>query len=199
MTNEQFPSTKATLPLSVLHRRKQAGVSLPLLAIFLGVTALVLYFAVVYGPRYFTKAKVQNELSALADFKSNLVSYGSKVGLFNATNASLVALVNQNFFPQSMVSGTAAAPIVTNQWGGNDSVALGTLVTAGDSLNFTKTGIPATACTEFGTAIDNVASVVTINGTSTKAAGAITNPATVGTSCGGAAGDDNVFVITIAK
>lgn len=179
--------------------RKQAGVSLPLLAIFLGVTALVLYFAVVYGPRYFTKAKVQNELSALSDLKSNLVSYGSKVGLFTAANSSLVALVNQNFFPASMVSGTAAAPIVTNQWGGNDTVAVATIVVAGDAVAFTKTGIPATACTEFGTAIDNIASIITINGTGTKAAGGVSNPATVGTSCGGAAGDNNTFVITVSK
>lgn len=180
-------------------RRKQAGISLPLLAIYIGVAGLVILTALIYGTRYFSKTKVNNEVSAIADYRANLVSYASRVGVFTAANSSLVALVNQNFFPPSMVSGTAAAPVVTNQWGGLMTVAVGTLVSAGDSHVVTETGVPASACTELGTSLDQVAAAITINGTATKAAGAPSNPATVGTSCGGAAGDNNTIAMTVSK
>lgn len=192
-------TTKSPFISNLRIASKQRGVSLPLLAIFIGVAVLFIIPALIYGPRYFTKTKVQNEVAALSDLRSNIVSYGSRVGLFTSTNASLVALVAQNFFPASMVSGTAAAPVVTNQWGGAITVGIGTIVTAGDSIVVTETGIPATACTEFGTSIDSVSSVIVINGTTTKASGGVTNPGTVGTSCGGAAGDDNTIAMTLAK
>lgn len=179
--------------------KKQAGVSLLTVAIVIGIGGLFLAVALTYGPRYFTKGKVQNQVAVYGDMRSNLVSYGSRVGLFTSTNASLTALVNQNFFPASMVGGTAAAPTVTNQWGGPVTVAIGTVVTAGDSLVFTDGGVPANACTELGTSIDGSAAVITINGTTTKAAGARSNPVTVGTSCGGASGDNNTIAVTIAK
>lgn len=178
---------------------KQRGQSTITIAIVIAVGSIIIIAALIYGIRYFAKAKVQNEVSAIVDLRTNVVSYGDKVGLFNATNGSLAALVGMNFFPQVRVGGTPAAPTVSNQWGGSITTGLGTLVNAGDSLNFTQTGIPANACSELGISLDSVAAVVTINGTTTKAAGAVTDPAAVGTSCGGAAGDNNVMVITLAK
>lgn len=189
-----FSAKKSSSP-----RRKQRGISLPMMAIFLGVGGLVTYVAVVYGPRYFVKAKVSNEIAALGDFKSNTVALGSRVGLFTGTNASASALVSQNFWPASMVSGTQAAPVITNQWGGSVTVAVGTINVAGDALVRTDTAIPATACTELATSLDTVASVISVNGTQVKANGAATNPTTVGTSCGGANGDNNTLVVTFAK
>jgi len=180
-------------------RRGQRGVSLVVVAFVIAIGALLSLAAILYGPRYFTKTKVQNEVSALSDFKANTASFGSRVGLFTSTNASLEALINQNFFPTSMVSGTAPNRVVTNQWGGSYTVAVGTIVNAGDALRLTSTAIPATACTELGTSLDHVASVITINGTTVKSNGAATNPVTVGTSCGGVNGDANSMVVTVAK
>lgn len=180
-------------------RALQRGVSLVQLSFIIGIGAILLIFAATYGPRFFTKSKVQNEVSALADFRSNVVTLGSRVGLFTATNASLEALINQNFFPMTLVSGTAPNRVVTNQWGGGYTVAVGTVVTAGDSIALTTTGIPAQACTELGTSLDGVANVITINGTTVKTNGNAANSVTVGTSCGGAAGDNNTMVLTVAK
>jgi len=177
----------------------QRGVTLVVLAFVIAIGGLLTLAAIIYGPRYFTKTKVMNEVSALSDFRANVVSFGSRVGLFTATNASLEALINQNFFPASMVSGTAPNRIVTNQWGGSYTAAIGTIVNAGDALVLTSTGVPASACTELGTSLDHVASVIAINGTTVKTNGASANPATVGTSCGGVNGDANSMVVTVAK
>ena len=164
-------STKSRSQARTGTRNLQRGVSLVQLSFIIGIGAILLIFAATYGPRFFTKSKVQNEVSALADFRSNVVTLGSRVGLFTATNASREALINQNFWPMTMVSGTAPNRVVTNQWGGNYTVAVGTVVTAGDSIALTTTGIPAQACTELGTSLDGVANVITINGTNFQATG----------------------------
>lgn len=184
---------------SAAGRRRQRGVSFVQIAFIIGIGGILLLAAIIYGPRYFTKSKVQNEVSALADFRANTVSFGGRVGLFTGTNASLEALIGQNFFPMSMVSGTAPARVVTNQWGGSYTVGVGTIVNAGDSIVLTSTGIPASACTELGTSLDGVASVIAVNGTTVKSNGASSNPATVASSCGGTAGDNNSMAMTIAK
>lgn len=180
-------------------RAVQRGVSMVIVAFVIAISALLGLVAIIYGPRYITKTKVNNEVSALADFKANVAGFGSRVGLFTATNASLEALINQNFFPASMVSGTAPNRIVTNQWGGSYTVAIGTISNAGDALVLTSGAIPAFACTELGTSLNQVASVIAINGTNVKANGADANPGTTGTSCGGVNGDNNAMTITFAK
>lgn len=179
-------------------RAKQGGMSLVQLAFIIGVGGIIVVAAIVYGPRYFTKAKVQNEVSALTDFRANVVSFGSRVGLFTNTNASLEALIGQNFFPATMVSGTAPNRVVTNQWGGSLTVATGTLVNAGDSLVLTSTGVPANACTELGTSLDGVASVMAINAVNVKANGSPASATAVATNCA-TAGDNNTMAMTMAK
>ena len=106
---------------------KQLGMSLPLMAIFIGVAAIFVVVAIIYGTRYFQQSKASNEITALSDLKANIVSYGSRVGTFTAANSSLAVLVGQGLFPRSLVGGTAAAPTVTNQWGGAVTVAVGVL------------------------------------------------------------------------
>lgn len=194
MTQSTSPTRRRAAPRSV-----QRGVSMVVIAFVLAITALLGLVAIIYGPRYITKTKVQNEVSALTDFKANTSGFGSRVGLFTSTNASLEALINQNFFPASMVSGTAPNRIVTNQWGGSYTAAIGTISNAGDALVLTSGAIPAFACTELGTSLNQVASVISINGTSVKVNGADANPVTAGTACGGVNGDNNSMAITFAK
>lgn len=177
--------------------RDQRGVSFVQLSFIIGIASLLVVAAIIYGPRYFTKAKLQNEVSALTDFRAATASFGSRVGLFTTTNASLEALIGQNFFPMTMVSGTAPNRVVTNQWGGSYTVAVGTIVNAGDSIVLTSTGIPASACTELGTSLDGVASVIAVNGTTVKTNGAASNPAIVAAACGGTNGDNNSVTLTL--
>jgi prepilin-type N-terminal cleavage/methylation domain-containing protein len=174
-------------------RKGQRGFTLPELAIGIGV-GLVLLAAALYGIKYFSKSKASNEIQVVTDLRSNVVSYGSRVGLFTATNSTLAALVGQNFFPKTWVSGTTAAPVVTNQWGGQITVAVGTVTNTGDSLNFTSTGIADSACSEISTSLDGVVAVMQINGVQTKANGAVTDPTKV--AC---AGDNNTIVYTLTN
>lgn len=81
--------------------------------------------------------------------------------------------------------------------GGTITPAVGTINNAGDSIAFTFTGVSTYACREVGTKVDNIASVVTINGTTTKAAGGVTNALDVTTAC--VTGDANTMVYTIAR
>lgn len=178
--------------------KKQRGISLPLIAIFLGVSALVIYVAIVYGTRYFQQAKASTEVTALSDLKANVVSYGSRVGSFTAANSTMAVLAGQGLFPPSTVGGTAAAPIVLNQWGAQMTVAVGTVATAGDSLVFTSPGIPEGACAIIATSLDDLATQVDVGATTTKAAGARTDPAAVNTACA-AGGANNTLTITMGR
>lgn len=193
-------ATSVTARLQARHSARftrQRGMSMLQLAIIIVVGGIFAIAAIVYGIRYVGRAKVSNEITAISDLRTNTVNYGARVGVFTAANSSLVALVGQNFFPTNMVGGTLAAPTVTNQWGGGVTVAVGTLTTAGDSLTFTSNGIPNSACTELGTSLDTVAGTITINGTATKALGAVSSPTAVATAC--ANNDANVMIYGLGK
>lgn len=181
-----------------LRAKKQLGISLPLMAIFIGVAAIFVVVAIVYGTRYFEQSKASNEVTALSDLKANVVSYGSRVGAFTAANSALPVLVGQGLFPRSNVGGTAAAPIVLNQWGAQVTVAVGTVATAGDSLVFGTGGIPEGACAIIATSLDDLALRVDVGATTTKAPGARTDPAAVNTACA-AGGANNTLTITMGR
>lgn len=194
-------SQKSVSRASIANRARafsrQRGMSMLQLAIIIVVGGIFAIAAVVYGIRYVGRAKVSNEITAISDLKTNTVNYGARVGIFTAANSSLVALVGQSFFPANQVGGTAAAPTVTNQWGGPVTTAVGTLSSAGDSLNFTSNGIPNTACTELGTSLDTIAGTITINGTQTKVLGGVSSPTAVATACVNA--DANVIIYGLGK
>lgn len=177
--------------------RAQRGITFLQIAFILGIGAMLLIAAATFGPKSIIRTAVQNELAALSDFKANVVGIGATTGLFTAANSSLEALIGNNVFPATMVTGVAPNRIVTNQWGGTYTVGVGTIVNAGDSIVLTSSGIPAAACTELGTKLDTIASVISINGTQTKANGARSVAATVIANC--TAGDNNVMAVTAAK
>ena len=184
-----------------IRRLAQRGITNVQILIAIGV-GLVLLIGALAGMSYFNRAKVHNEVVAVADLKSNVVTYGAKVGQFTAANTTMATLAGQSFWPRSQVTPAAAAggqPTVNNQWGGTIVCGSNQLVNAGDSMLCTETGIPADACEQLGTAIDPSAATVTINGVATKAAGAVTNAATVSAQCGGANGDNNTIVIVFGK
>ncbi len=189
---------KARPNASKLASRLQRGVTLLQVSIVIGIGLVLLLAAVIYGPPLFGKGKVGNEITAVGDLKSNVVNYGTRVGVFNTANSTLSAIVGQGFFPTSMVGGTAAAPTVTNQWGGAITMAIGTIANAGDSMVFTYGGIPGAACAQLGTSLDPLASIISINGTQTKGNGADSVVATVNAQCA-SGGDNNSLVLTLAK
>lgn len=173
---------------------KQLGMSLPLMAIFIGVAAIFVVVAIIYGTRYFQQAKASNEITGLSDLKANIVAYGSRVGTFTAANAATSVLIGQGLFPASFISGTN----VSNQWGGAVTTAVGSVNTAGDSLVITTAGMPEAACVIVATSMDDMALRVQVGTTVTKAPGARTNPAAVNTACAAGA-DNNTVAITMGR
>lgn len=172
--------------------RAQRGISLPLLALFIGIASIFVIVAIIYGTRYFQQAKAQNEITALSDLKVNVVSYGSRVGVFTNDNTTAAVLIGQGLFPLGLVNGTT----ISNQWGGTVTPAMGTLASAGDSISFDTTSIPGAACRIIGTSLDDVAGRIEINGTLTKALGARTNPADVNTAC---SNENNTMTLVVGR
>lgn len=187
-------------PSKQAHQAKlksQAGNAAVQTAITLMV-GVILLIGTVGAYKYIGQAKIGNEINELSDIKNATVRYGQSVGLFTSTNATIAVLTGLNFFPSHNVtsSGTASAT-VSNQWGGTVTPAVGTINTAGDSLVFTYTGITTDACRELVTKLDNVASVITVGATTTKAAGASTVASTAIAAC--AAGDNLTMSYTFAR
>jgi PilS N terminal len=185
--------------INALKLSAQRGFSNVQIAIGILVGVIILLGSL-GGYQYISQAKVNNEISTLGDLKAATVRYGQFVGVFSATNATAAILNGQNFFNGAglTVTGTAAAPVVTNQWGGVVTIAVGNGNTAGDSIDFTFPGVPGDACRDLGTKVDNLAAKVTIGGTVTKAVAAATDPAKVTTQCA-AGGQNNTIIYTIQK
>jgi len=166
---------------------KQRGYTNIQLAIGMIVAVLILLGSIA-GYKYIDQSKVNNELTILTDLKAATTRYGQFTGTFTSSNMTTAILTGLNFFPNNST---------TNQWGGTISAAVGTTSVAGDSIDFTFTNVPTYACKELGTKVDNIASIVTIGSTKTKAAGAASTPLSVTTAC--ATGDNNTIIYTLTQ
>ena len=177
--------------------KKQEGNSSIQTAIALMV-GVILLIGAIGAYQYISQAKVNNDLAEIADLKNATVRYGQSVGTFTATNDTVAILTSLSFFPSPRVTGSGtAAAVITNQWGGTIVPSLGTVNTAGDSLVYTYTGVPTSACRELVTKLDNIATVVTVGGATTKAAGAATVAATAIPLC--VAGDNQTLAYTMSR
>lgn len=165
-------------------RKSQQGFSNVQIAIGILVGVIILLGSL-GGFQYVEQAKVNNEVAVITDLKSATVRYAQFAAPFTADNTTDVILNGQNFFRSAGISvtGTAAAPVITNQWGGAVTVAQAQSLNAGDSIDFTFTSVPNSICNDIATKLDNVVARIEINGTETKAVGNPTNPATVTTQC----------------
>jgi len=163
------------------------------------LVSVVAVLGAIGGFTYVTQAKVNNQLTYLADLKNSTGRLFLQLGAATASASSLANLNSYGFFPSSTVSGTGATTAVTNQWGGAITVGVGTAGVAGDSIAYTFTGIPNDVCVAIGLGVDAIADVVTINGASTKAYGGNTNPTTVvgNTACSKTVTGGHTFVFTI--
>ena len=182
---------------NVKQLKKQEGNSSIQTAIALMV-GVILLIGAIGAYQYITQAKVNNDIAELSDLKNSTVRYGQSVGTFTATNDTIAILTSLNFFPSPRVTGSGTAgAAVTNQWGGTIVPSLGTVNTAGDSLVFTYTGVPTSACRELVTKMDNIATAVSVNATATKLAGAATVAATAIPLC--LAGDNQTIAYTMSR
>jgi hypothetical protein len=142
--------------------------------------------------RYIDKAKVNNDLSELTELKARTVAYASSHG-GNFAGFTQELAIGLDFFPPNRVSGATGSRVVANQWKGNITVAPGTASVANDALSFAYSGVPSSACKELVLQVGNIASVITINGTTNvKMNGAAINEAAAIAACD--AGADNASI-----
>jgi outer membrane murein-binding lipoprotein Lpp len=185
--------------INALKLSAQRGFSNVQIAIGILVGVIILLGSL-GGYQYINQAKVNNEITTLADLKAATVRYGQFAGLFTSTNVTLAILSGQNFFNGAGLasSGSGTDLVISNQWGGKVTVAVGTAGVAGDSIDFTFTNVPSNACQELGSKVDNLVAKVKIGTTDTKAVGAASNLASVTTACTGG-GQANTIIYTMQK
>jgi hypothetical protein len=191
----------ATIQAQVAKRaknKKQGGFTNVQIAIGI-LVGVILLLGSLSGYQYINQAKVNNEISTLSDLRTATVRYGQFSGVLTSSNMTTAILNGLNFFTSSglSVTGSGGTTAVGNQWGGTVVPTVGTINTAGDSIIFTFSGVSTYACKELGTKLDNIASIISINATVTKASGASSNAATVGTAC--TSGDANSMAYTFSR
>lgn len=176
----------------------QRGNMIVTAAVSLGIMAIITLGAMKGFDKY-QDAKVNNEIQELADLRNETVKYGQAIGVpFDATSAATSTLAGLNFWDKKQLTGSGSSTVVSNQWGGTITSAVGTINNAGDSINYTYTGIPEYACKAIGTKIDAIASKISVGGTVVKGVGAKTNAVTLATQCD-AGNDNNTMLYTLAR
>ncbi len=143
--------------------------------------------------RYIDKAKVNNDLNELSELKAATVSYGSKHG-GNFAGFTQELAIGLDFYNPTRVSGAVGSRTVMNQWKGNITVTPATMFISNDSLAFTYTGIPSSACKDTVMQAGSLAGTIIVGAISVKTSP--TNPineASTVTACDAAA--DNATVV----
>lgn len=178
-------------------RKNQQGFSNVQIAIGILVSVIILLGSL-GGFQYVEQAKVNNEVSVITDLKAATVRYGQFAAPFTDVNVNESILNGQNFFRSSGISvtGTAEALVMTNQWGGPVTVAFGTSVNPGDSIDFAFVSVPNSICNDIATKLDTIVEQIKIGDVVTKVVGNPTNPLAVTTAC---AGDNNNIIIYTIK
>ena len=190
---------KKTSLLQIQKKSAQRGFSNVQIAIGILVTVILLLGAL-SGYQYIQQSKVSNEVAMLTDLRTAIVRHGQVVGQFDTAagkNAEMKTLIAMNMFNGAGLSIDTTANKVYSQWGGEVTVATGTLTTAGDSLAFTVKGVPSAACKEISTKLDSIVAKIEVGATALKSNGANSTLANVITGCGSAGSVDMVY--TIAK
>jgi hypothetical protein len=179
-----------------LSRKSQAGISN--IQIMVGVLiSAILILGGIGLIRYIDKSKVNNDLSELSELKGRTVAYGSAHG-GNFAGFTQELAVGLDFFPANRVSGSTGSRTVSNQWKGTITVAPTISYVANDSLLFTYSGVPSSACKELVLQAESLAAVIVVNGQYAKSASAPINDANVVAFCD-ANGDNASVGYTMTK
>lgn len=178
--------------------QKQTGNMIVTAAITLGIMAIITLGAMKGFDKY-QDAKVSNEIQELTELRNETVKYGQAIGSpFTAANSSLGTLAGLNFWDRKQVTGSGSSSVVSNQWGGIVTVAVGNVNTAGDSLDFSYSGVSTYACKAIGTKIDAIAAKISIGGTVVKNVGQRTNADQLSVQCE-AASDNATMTYTMPR
>jgi type IV pilus assembly protein PilA len=182
----------------------QRGFTMIELIVVIAIMALLSILAIPFARGVIIDGKVGPtgaDISKIATkIRTNMAGQGTTpyVGL-GATGPATAVFANtaRSLASTLTVTGAGTTATLTHDLGATGSqvtVAQGTITTAGDSFDVTLPTVNESACPSLASQLSKATEVITINGTSVKAAG--------GTYDGGKAqnlckvGDDNTFVFT---
>ena len=197
MNISKSPAFKRSMrrpPLSA--RSRQRGISILTVVIVLIIGAILIAGALM-SLRFVDEAKVQNELNELTSLRGSTMLFAQQRGT-NFAGVDLATITRLNFFPAERVTGTGTSVTVANQWKGLITVAPATTISTNDSLAFTYTGVPTAACSSLMTPAANIATAISVGGTTVKSNGGTLALATAQDQCTAAA-DNATIVYTFAK
>jgi hypothetical protein len=177
----EYMKTNKSAGFTNRSKKKQHGISN--IQIMVGVLiSAILILGGIGLIRYIDKAKVNNDLSELTELKARTVAYGSSHGgsFVGFTQELAVGL---DFFPANRVAGATGARTVANQWKGDIKVSPATLLVGNDSLLFTYSGVPSSACKELVFQAATVATWIQVNNSVAKPLSGPVDEATTVSAC----------------
>lgn len=179
--------------------RRQRGFTIVELTIAIGIIAILAIFGLPFARGLIIDGKVQPTATditrAAAKVRSNFANQGA-TPYASITTASF-ANAARGLASAITITGTGTGSAMTHDIGATGAavtVASATITTAGDAFSVTLPTVNDAACPALAAQVSKSAEVITINGTSVKAAGGTYNGQTAGAAC--TSGDANTFVFT---
>lgn len=186
------------------YRTKSRGFTIVELLVVLAIIALLAIVGIPMMRGMIVGGKVEPTASDINKVATKLRTNFQGQGSTPYTNLGTAAQATANFANSARglasaltVTGAGATATVQHDLGATAAqigVASATITTAGDSFVVTVNSVNDAACPMLAAQLSKAAEVMTVNGTSVKAAGGTYNGGTATNLC--TAGDTNAFVFT---
>lgn len=172
------------------RKGKQRGISMVDIGIWAAVAiGVVLVFVKAIGP-VLAQNKARDEVTEVTKVIANIQAKWSTQPSF--AGITVAQLVSNGVVPTEWVTGTAAAPALTNRWGGAITIATAAV---NQQLNITSAAVPTEECRSVVPGLEKVARQITVGTTVVKSPGTTVNIGSVGTACSAAATVDIIYNI----
>jgi len=175
----------------MMGMKRQGGFTMVELGVVVAIAAAILVIALTVVPTILANNRANAEMQELPSVTSNIQKAYSNAP--NYTGATLDSVIRLNAFPAERVTVPAAgAATATNRWGGNVTMAVGTLTSANDIARVVYTGVPERECKTVIQGVTNLMRRVYVDsanggnaggGTLVKNDGAALDLAALGTAC----------------